>query len=103
MEIQKHIDKMVMVPIERWKQLLELEKKYSEEVKQTDTTAEDSEQPDTLPTDVEQNNNNKRLLIPPGIPDTKQATPTTQSPKKKRKTVGKNKNVTLLSSWMPLT
>ena len=92
-----------MIPIERWKQLLEIEKKYSEEAKPADKASEDSEQGETVPPNTEHNKNNKGLLIPPGIPDTEQSTPTTPPSKKKRKVVGKRKPPTLLNSWMPLT
>jgi len=78
MEISKYVDKMVLVSYERWKQLLDNEKKCS------DVEIENSEENIEEKSEEASENIDNYNLIPPGIPDDYTAEFITNKRKRKR-------------------
>ena len=126
MDVQKYIDKMVLVPIERWNQLLDIEQKTSEKSEEQVNIADDiKEEQNSVNTrenesiqDVENENENENMSDyppppPPGIPmnASDNENVTQQKPKKRKlqvKSTGKTiqnkyrKKETHMNGWLSL-
>ena len=111
MDVQKYIDKMVLVPIERWNQLLDIEQKTFEKTEeQSDSTPNSQDSDNKTNTDVTENVDEEEHdniedyppPPPPGIPmnvsDIEYVN--NQKPKKKRKQTEKHTgNKTVLPKY----
>ena len=75
MDVQKYIDKMVLVPFERWNQLLAIEQKTLDNSEHKDKTIIDSQEPEgNINAELNDNTEDSEKLNalqglpPPGIP-----------------------------------